>query len=480
MASRAAAERQKAREARNRRIKRIIITVCCVALVIYLVWLITTVVDKFGNAISDNKKTLYFWADCETDSDMEKYLKRVTDEYNRSHDNVDVVLRTQFNDYTATITYRYREKTRTAEGNAPDINLVYGTAMQDLLTIGNIYDMSADLKDSGIDYMSVYDGLMVENVNVKGGEVYALPFLVNTYATAYNADLFAQLGVEPDDIPRTVEGLTAMNKNFTALSTENEDGTTHRIYGFSLPTDDPKQWLYAVTQMGKAHGVSTFDYSTLTRKYTALTDLVAQLTDPEKMTLKGIGDYSQTLTAFARGDIAAVLADYDTLRATLGAEGSSFRMVSSRILEYLPYVQPGPADIYSVTYIEINRNVSNKAAAFDFVSYLLRSDNMSELYRSTGYIPANWHALDFKPTVDEAYGAFFNFENRISLPEPQGIASSGVTLSGVYNQLRDGLQTPAKALETLQDQENESIKSAVRGGRIKAEDYTIYDGFYRD
>ena len=432
-----------------------------------------------GNVIKNmgsDTKTLYFWADCTDDPAMEKYLQDIVAEYNSQQDKVKVELKTKFNDYTATITYRYREKTKPSTGSAPDINLVYGNTMQDMLKIGNIYDLSEEMDSVGYNYNAVFGGLMVPNVNMSGEAVYALPYMVNPCATAYNVELFLEIGVSEQDIPCTVEGLLAMNSKFTAISNEERG----KVYGFTLPTDEPSQWLYTVLQIGKAHGVNTFDYGTLTRKYSSLTDLVTQLTDSSKMAMSGVGTYDEMLTKFAKGEIAVVIADYNTLRDKLAQENSSFTLKTTRILEYLPFVQPQSIDLYDVTYVEINKSSVNKAEAYDFMMYLLRNDNMSQMYKDTGNIPASWNSMEYQPPVEESFTAYFDFENRISLPEPMGTASGGLTISDIYKQIRDGLLTPVKALNTLEQQENDSIKQALKSELIKAEDYKIYQELYKD
>lgn len=454
--------------------RKLIIAGICGALLIVLIAVIG--VSSYRRAHSDAKKTLYFWADCTNDPAMEQYLIDITQAYNSQQDKVKVELKTRFNDYTATITYRYREKTKPNTGSAPDINLVYGQTMKDMLDIGNIYDLSVDMKDAGYNYTAMFEGLMIENVNVSEGAVYALPYMVNTYATVFNVDLFSEIGVNVQDIPCTVEGLLAMNGNFSALSSE-ERGT---VYGLALPTNDPAEWLFTITQIGKAHGVDTFDYSTLTRKYTALTDLVTQLTDSSRIPLKGVGTYEEMVEKFAKGQIAAIMVDYDTLRDKLQQENSKFAIKTSRVLEYLPFVQPEAADLYSVTYVEINKSSNNKEEAYDFLMYLLRNDNMSQLYKDTGNIPANWNSLEYQPPTDQTLESFYAFSNRVRLPEPMGSASEGMTVGEMFVQIRDGLLSPEKALTTLQDQENESIKQAVRSERIKADDYTIYYEFYKE
>ena len=450
-------------------------TIGVIAGVILLIFVGVGIGNVIKNMGSDTK-TIHFWADCTNDPAMERYLQDIVDEYNRQQDKVRVELKTRFNDYTATITYRYREKTKPSTGSAPDINLVYGSTMKDMLQIGNIYDLSQNMEDAGYNYTAMFGDLMVPNVNMVGEAVYALPYMVNPYATAYNVELFAEIGVSEQDIPCTVEGLLAMNSKFNAISNDERG----KVYGFTLPTDDPSQWLYTILQIGKAHGVSTFDYSTLTRKYSALTDLVTQLTDSSKMAMSGIGTYDQMLEKFAKGEIAVVIADYNTLRTKLAEGNSKFTLKTTRILEYLPFVQPQSIDLYDVTYLEINKSSTNKAEAYDFMMYLLRNDNMSQMYQDTGNIPASWNSMEYQPPVDQKYAAYFNFENRISLPEPMGTATGGLTITDVYKQIRDGLLTPAKALTTLEQQENESIKQALKSERIKAEDYTIYYKLYKD
>lgn len=435
--------------------------------------LISLCIMMVVGSMSSDVKTVQFWADCTNDPDMEKYLEDVVAQYNRQQNEVKVELKTKFNDYTATITYRYREKTKPSTGSAPDINLVYGHTMQDMLQIGNIYDLSQSMMDAGYNYSAMFEGLMIHNVNVSGEAVYALPYMVNTYATVYNVDLFKAIGVEEEDIPCTVEGLIAMNNRFNALSSEN-----NKIYGFTLPTDDPTQWLFTITQIGKAHGVTTFDYSTLTRRYSVLTDLVTQLTDSSKMSLTGVGTYEEMVEKFAKGQIAAMVVDYNTLREKLSQEKSRFTVKTTRILEYLPFVQPQSADLYDVTYIEINKSSTCREEAFDFLMYLLNNENMSQLYKDTGNIPASWNAMEYQPPTDESLIAYFDFDNQIRLPEPMGNATEGMTVGEIYMQIRDGLLTPSDALITLEQQENESIKQALKTERIKADDYTIYYNLY--
>lgn len=150
-------------------------------------------------------------------------MKKFVDEYNSSHDDVQIE-HTVVNqsDYTTILI-----PTAFANGEAPDILYVEPSTFTKYQSKGMLADLTPyytdELKDDMLD--SVLDSVTID------GKVYALPIEMDTLGLFYNVDMLKEANIEP---PKTWDELYEAAK---ALTTDD-------VYGLVLPVEKSGYTLY--------------------------------------------------------------------------------------------------------------------------------------------------------------------------------------------------------------------------------------------
>ena len=226
-----------------------------------------------------------------------------------------------------------------------------------------------------------------------GGNIYALPFSIDTLAMIYNKDLFNTAGIAT--VPATWEGLQA---NLPSLRVTNAQGQISQaafaLGGSETSIDDAPDIVFLLmlqngAQMTSADGSSvTFATGANGADTSALNAFnyylqFANAADQSYTWNDGMGD---AIDGFAQGK-TAVIFDYSSALATIKAKAP--------FLNYGVAAMPQPANAtVAVNYAKYNglavsRNSTNIAGAWNFVINLTTSPADENIYlKDTGAPPA--------------------------------------------------------------------------------------------
>lgn len=317
------------------------------------------------------------------------------------------------------------------------------------------------------------------NNNWLDGHWYSLPFRGYNFRLAWNKDLFAAAGLNPEEPPRSYEEVIAAAKAIT------EYGATQspQKYGFMLPTgEDWIYWIYG-EQMSYANGLSDYDYTTGKFDFNAFRptmELYLQMQKDGSLFPGGTSMQNDPARAqFSAGNVGMIVAaSWD-----VGVFNDQFPAVCEWGVTTLPSstgeVLGYPAfDAGSYLLVSGKSSPEKQQAAMFFYEYLLSDEVLVEYYEAGWGVPV-YEGISEKATVQPSKPGFAGFatteNDRIYAPYPP-VQIEGDGYGKVMNAVLNGTVTLDAAIEDLNTRYNAAMEKGVQDGDFKLEDY-IVEGF---
>lgn len=153
--------------------------------------------------------------------------QQIIEEFNKIHPDIEVTLEAPYPDYEEVA---QRTLVGVTQGNAPTISYQGINQIRQFVDAGHAYDLS-DFKTADPRWKEAdgYYPSMME-LGVFDGTQYAVPFAISTPIMYYNADLFREAGLDPDNPPRTWPEVIAAAKRIQAAS----DDATGMFYDYLI------------------------------------------------------------------------------------------------------------------------------------------------------------------------------------------------------------------------------------------------------
>jgi hypothetical protein len=178
------------------------------SLVVFVVTVVLLSAGSVGFASTTEKQRVVLY---NNKIEIVDALNRMAEDYNASHEGVELVVDTTgSDDYATTL------KTRFAGGEEPDIFVITGTE-QMMLWMEKLEDLTdqpwvSDMVDVAIPNISFED------------KIYGFPVGIEGYGYMYNRDLFAKAGIDKlpttlDELSQDVEKLKAIGVNYPFVNT---------------------------------------------------------------------------------------------------------------------------------------------------------------------------------------------------------------------------------------------------------------------
>jgi sn-glycerol 3-phosphate transport system substrate-binding protein len=309
-------------------------------------------------------------------------LQSITNGFNSSQSKVHVTLVTQAG-YDDTW---QKYEAGLSNGQLPDVVQLEDQRTQEAIDTDSFLPVQSCMnaaKYSTSDYLS--RPLDYWKVN---GVQWALPFAVSAPVLYYNQNAFTKAGLNPADPPQTLSQLLADAKALKASGS----GTGLVLDPWHLET-----WLSSANQLfvNNSNGrtaratKAVFDTPTAVTIFSDLSQLVRSgdaTTNPstgpdEYDNLLGIGSgkYGMTIdTSAALGTITQLLSSgqYSSVKLGVGPFPAYSASVKGGI-------EPGGSGIYISSKVP----ALDQAAAWDYMSYLMNTQNVAAWAAGTGYIP---------------------------------------------------------------------------------------------
>ena len=264
-------------------------------------------------------------------------------------------------------------------GDPPALAVMLATDIYDLVNAGYIApldDLMASAEEGYID--DFYPAFMANSLY--DGQTWSIPFQRSAVVMYYNADLFAEAGIEPPD------SWEAWAEAAAALT--ERDGDTVTRWGIEFPSDWP-YWLFQPLAIGAGQNIIGesdtevyFDapevieavqfYIDLSKEYGAMPEGVQ-------------ANWGQAPSDLASGQTAMIVHSTGSLTGLLDQADFEVGVMPIPGKEAGTYASvPGGGNLYIMDGV----SDAEKAAAWQFIEFLTEPERVADFSIQTGYIAA--------------------------------------------------------------------------------------------
>ena len=290
--------------------------------------------------------------------------------------------------------------------NTPAIALMFSIDLYQLMSTGKLYDYNSfcTTEEDKAWLNGFYDGFM-ENSRIPDGNggytVYGIPWQRSTIIMYYNKDAFKEVGLDPEQPPKTWEELEAYAAKLTK---KDEAGNTVR-YGIQIPSDKAgyAYWMlqtFTLTQDGQnlmsADGKEVFFNHEKTIKglefWKSLSDKGYQA--------PGTAKWATTVGDFLEGKVAIMY--HTTGNLTNVKKNATFEFGTSRLAAGTSYGSPtGGGNFY--LFKDANISDAETQAAFTFIKWMTSNpDRVAQWSMDTGYVAPRPEAYETEKMIKYA------------------------------------------------------------------------------
>ncbi len=315
--------------------------------------------------------------------------------------------------------------------------------------------------------------------NWKDGNWYSLPFRGYNFRLAWNKDLFAAAGLDPENPPKSYDEVIAAAKAITEYGATQ----TPQKYGFMLPTGEDWIWWIYGQQMGRVNGKSFYDFTTGTYTWSALKRVMGLYqTLQEDGSLFPGGTTIQNDPAraqFSAGNVGMIIAaSWD-----IGVFNDQFPAQCDWGVTTLPSYDGefhGYSQFDAGSYLLINgaSDEAHQKAAMFFYEYLLSEETLVEYYEG-GYGVPVYTGIAEKATVVPDRPGFAGFADTTLdrvYPYEAPVQVEGDGFGTVMNNVLNGAVDIDTAIADLDARYNAAVEKGVADGDFDLANY-VYPNY---
>jgi len=295
-----------------------------------------------------------------------------------------------------------------ASGDGPDVAEMGTDTIPNLVKLDYLLDHTKLIESEGPKFTEIYEKKFFDMVRSSDGKPRGLPVWTNTLGLAYNAGWFGEVGLNPNQPPRTWTDYVSYAKKLT-----RDKGGTGRV----------NQWgigLYGMRQEVAARYLHLFYWSNGAAIYND--DMTKATINSEKgveaftwyTNLYFQGLVGPTFMTNAMQDIYKDWVNEKVnmimvgpwlrffVRATVPAMEKNLRSAPTPYHEH-----PGPAGTTATAGYGLTTQVRNQDAAWEFVKFMCTRDNLVEYCLASDYIPPVTGAAKMPQYKDDKWMQYF-------------------------------------------------------------------------
>ena len=284
-----------------------------------------------------------------------------------------------------------------------------------------------------------------------GGSVYGMAYGVSMPVVVFNADLVAQAGGDPRNLPRDWPGILSLAKRIDGIAPNVVGGFMEHDNGLGF------SWLTLLeSQGGKVMDPANKAFTFQDRHGLAALKLLRGFGEAGQA--KADMSRDQARQAFGAGGVG-VLGTMSSLISRYEKESAGkFQVVS------VPFpVAPGggKVPVSSVTAAMLTRDAPTQKAAFDLMKFMAGPQGQVTIATTTGYAPANAVAIarsaELKAVLDRRANAHAYLDNLDNLsgwymvPGDNGLRIANMFTENLQ-QVATFAATPEAALQTMESE----------------------------
>jgi sn-glycerol 3-phosphate transport system substrate-binding protein len=270
-------------------------------------------------------------------------------------------------------------------GEPPALAVMLATDIYDLVNAGYIAPLDDFLGEADPAYLADFYPAFMAN-SLYDGQTWSIPFQRSAVVMYYNADLFAEAGIEPPD---SWEAWAAAAEALT-----ERDGDDVTRWGIEYPSDWP-YWLFQPLAIGAGQNIvgegdSEVFFDTDAAK--AAAQFYIDLSAVHGATPAGVqANWGQAPTDLASGQTAMIVHSTGSLAGLLEQADFAVGVMALPGQEAGTYASvPGGGNLYLLD----GASDAEKAAAWAFIQFLTEPERVADFSIQTGYIAGRQSAYD--------------------------------------------------------------------------------------
>jgi len=395
----------------------------------------------------------------------EAITQELVEEFNASHDDIQINLTIQPGNFVEVIDTAFLTE------SAPDVFRAAGVPR--MFASGYLAPLD-DLVDP--DVIANFASFNIEGANVFDGQIYALPTNVVTFRLVYNADLFEEAGLDPDNPPATFDELVAAANTIA----ENTDAfgfgeayawnPAHNLFTAPMVVSSNPQ-LVRDGLFNRATG--EYDLTAYAPAINALRQMVE-----DRSMFPGalsIDNHNQIRAEFFAGNLAMYIDNSNGYSQLVeNAADMDWRATAVPIADGEEFVST-PAFAGRTYGIASSIDDEKREAAADVLEYLLSVEVTGEL-QSEGLLVAINPEASGEEFLPDTYGfEFFSFSeiDGPDYPTPNNLLNvQGRHYRDVLNELIFTDANIDEALQDVSERFTEAYNEGVEAGDI---DTSVYE-----
>ncbi|AKH81034.1 ABC transporter substrate-binding protein [Streptomyces sp. CNQ-509] len=333
-----------------------------------------------GEVSADAEQTLTVWAMGEEGTRIQEIAKQ----FNEDHPNITIKVTPIGWDVA-----HQKLVSAAAAGKLPDMAQLGSTWVGEFIDLGVLEPVDTGTFSADDFFAAAWEG------NERDGEVYGVPWYVDTRVLYYRTDLAAKAGV--DEAPETWADQLALAEAYKGLESTK--------WGFSLPAGGVGAWQNWMPYLFSAGGSLLDDDGNLTLDSP---EAVESFTEYRKYFDKGLSKSTPEAPGYD------VIKDFGADRVPMFASGP---WMVQNITDQAPQLKgkwdvvplpagDEPASIIGGASLVTFGDSEHKAAAKEFTSFLTDPKTQADWYEMAKSLPANTAAWDEPALQNADVGAF--------------------------------------------------------------------------
>jgi sn-glycerol 3-phosphate transport system substrate-binding protein len=338
--------------------------------------------ESGDSAAADEAVTIQIFYPVAVDAPIADILNGYIEEFQAANPNITVepVFSGGYGDVKTAI-----QTTIEGGGEPPALAVMLATDIYDLVNAGYVAPLDDFLAAADPAYLGDFFPAFMAN-SVYDGQTWSIPFQRSAVVLYYNADLFAEAGIEPPD------SWQSWAEAASALTERDGDNVTR--WGIEYSSDWP-YWLFQPLAIGAGQNIigesdSEVFFDTDAVKEAA--QFYIDLSQEYGATPAGVqANWGQGPTDLASGQTAMVVHSTGSLSGILNQADFEVGVMPIPGQEAGTYASvPGGGNLYMMDGV----SDAEKAAAWKFIEFLTEPERVADFSIQTGYIAGRQSAYD--------------------------------------------------------------------------------------
>lgn len=294
-------------------------------------------------------------------------------------------------------------KTRTdvASGDSPDVvQMGYSKVMEALTTlpVQSIEEIADDQWDAAVDGLS--EGPL--NTGIYNGSNHAVPYTLSTPTLFYNATLFAEVGLDPEKPPTTLDEVRAAAKTLV-------DAGHQGVY-FGVVSEDKSDFMMqsVLNSTGGSFVDSDGKVNIASPESIKGFELMQDLTNDG---LSPAVNLQEAMPAFVSGDMGMLITTtaYSSTFVK-AAKDSGWELRSAGFPQLVSGVDASPTHSGAALMV-LSADPAKQAATWEFIKFMVSHEAYLVIVQEMGYLPLRADMVDDPKWLGDYFA-----ENKLLLP----------------------------------------------------------------